>query len=296
MTAALGRFNSRTFASLRSRNYRLFFAGQAVSQTGSWMQRIALGWFVLQITHSPFAVGVMAFAQFVPFMAFGLFAGVFADRLDARRTVIGTQAAQLAQRSGAGLDRARRDRAAVDALPDRVRERVGARPRRAVAAAADVPDGRARRAPERDRPQLEPLQRVADLRAGGRGHRATASPVLASASSSTRSATSPSCSACSRCASREFFPLEQFERPVDPARDAGGARLRAAAAADAGAAVADVRAQHLLLQLQRHAAGARQRRPCTRTRRSTGSSRRSSAAARSSARSPRPRSGARRRR
>ncbi|MBX5473515.1 MAG: MFS transporter [Thermoleophilia bacterium] len=95
MTAAIGRFNSRTFASLRYHNYRLFFAGQAVSQTGSWMQRIALGWFVYQITHSPFSVGVMAFAQFVPFMVFGLFAGVLADRLDARRTVIGTQAAQL---------------------------------------------------------------------------------------------------------------------------------------------------------------------------------------------------------
>jgi MFS family permease len=95
VTAALARLESRTFASLRYRNYRLFFAGQAVSQTGSWMQRIALGWFVYQITHSPFAVGVMAFSQFVPFMVFGLFVGVLADRLDARRTVIGTQAAQL---------------------------------------------------------------------------------------------------------------------------------------------------------------------------------------------------------
>jgi MFS family permease len=95
VTAALGRFNSRTFASLHYRNYRLFFGGQAISQTGSWMQRIALGWFVYQLTHSPFAVGVMAFAQFVPFMVFGLFAGVLTDRLDARRTVIGTQAAQL---------------------------------------------------------------------------------------------------------------------------------------------------------------------------------------------------------
>lgn len=93
--AALGRFNSRTFASLRYRNYRLFFAGQTVSQTGSWMQRIALGWFVLQITHSAFAVGLMALAQFLPFMVFGLFAGVLTDRLDARRTVIGTQALQL---------------------------------------------------------------------------------------------------------------------------------------------------------------------------------------------------------
>jgi MFS family permease len=99
VTAALGRFNSRTFASLRYRNYRLFFAGQTISQTGSWMQRIALGWFVYQITHSPFAVGVMAFAQFVPFMVLGLFAGVLTDRLDARHTVIGTQAAQLVSAS-----------------------------------------------------------------------------------------------------------------------------------------------------------------------------------------------------
>jgi len=81
---------------LRYRNYRLFFSGQIVSQTGSWMQRIALGWFVLQLTHSAFAVGVMALAQFLPFTIFGLFAGVLTDRLDARRLVIGTQAAQLA--------------------------------------------------------------------------------------------------------------------------------------------------------------------------------------------------------
>ena len=95
MTAALLRFNRRTFSSLRYRNYRLFFSGQAVSQTGSWMQRIALGWFVLQLTHSAFAVGIMAVAQFLPFTMFGLFGGVLVDRLDARRTVIGTQVAQL---------------------------------------------------------------------------------------------------------------------------------------------------------------------------------------------------------
>ena len=86
----------RTFSSLRYRNYRLFFSGQAVSQTGSWMQRIALSWFVLQLTHGdPFAVGIMALAQFLPFTLFGLFAGVITDRLDARRLVISTQAAQL---------------------------------------------------------------------------------------------------------------------------------------------------------------------------------------------------------
>src|SRR5262249_9494303 len=85
----------RTFQSLRYRNYRLFFGGQIVSQTGSWMQRSALVWVALPLAPPAFPLRVMAFAQFLPFMLFGLFAGVLADRLDARRTVIGTQAAQL---------------------------------------------------------------------------------------------------------------------------------------------------------------------------------------------------------
>ncbi len=85
----------RTFSSFRYRNYRLFFTGQLISQTGSWMQRIALGWFVLELTHNDaFAVGVMAFAQFLPYTIFGLFAGVITDRLDARKLVITTQLAQ----------------------------------------------------------------------------------------------------------------------------------------------------------------------------------------------------------
>jgi len=84
-----------TFSSFRYRNYKLFFTGQLVSQTGSWTQRIALGWYVLELTHNDaFAVGVMAFAQFLPYTLFGLFAGVFTDRLDARRLVIATQVAQ----------------------------------------------------------------------------------------------------------------------------------------------------------------------------------------------------------
>ena len=66
----------RTFSSLRYRNYRLFFFGQAVSQTGSWMQRIALSWFVLQLTHSAFAVGVLNFATFVPILLFSVTGGV----------------------------------------------------------------------------------------------------------------------------------------------------------------------------------------------------------------------------
>ena len=96
MTAAFRRANRRTFASLRRhRNYRLFFAGQIVSVSGTWMQNIAAAWLVLELTHSPMAVGVLALCQFLPFTVFGLFAGVLVDRLDARRTVMGTQAAAL---------------------------------------------------------------------------------------------------------------------------------------------------------------------------------------------------------
>jgi MFS family permease len=96
VTAAIRRANRRTFASLRRhRNYRLFFAGQIVSVSGTWMQNIAAAWLVLQLTHSPVAVGILALCQFLPFTIFGLFAGVLVDRLDARRTVMGTQAAAL---------------------------------------------------------------------------------------------------------------------------------------------------------------------------------------------------------
>jgi MFS family permease len=93
LLAAAGR---RTFASLRKhRNYRLFFAGQVVSLAGTWMQNIALAWFVVELTSSPLAVGVLAFCRFVPFTVFGLVSGVLADRLDNRRMVIGTQTASM---------------------------------------------------------------------------------------------------------------------------------------------------------------------------------------------------------
>jgi MFS family permease len=88
---------SRTFASLsRHRNYRLFFAGQLASVCGTWMQNVALYWLILNLTHSPLAVGLLSLARFGPFTIFGLFAGVIADRFDNRRTVILTQAVQMA--------------------------------------------------------------------------------------------------------------------------------------------------------------------------------------------------------
>jgi MFS family permease len=95
VTAAFLRLNRRTFASLRHRNYRLFFVGQTISVTGAWMQNVAMAWLVLELTGSPVAVGILVLCQFLPFSVLGLFAGVFADRLDPRRLVITTQAAAM---------------------------------------------------------------------------------------------------------------------------------------------------------------------------------------------------------
>ncbi|MFF4651731.1 MFS transporter [Streptomyces sp. NPDC001380] len=80
------------FSSLRIRNYRYFFLGQAVSNTGTWMQRIAQDWLVLSLTGSPFAVGVTTAMQFLPMLLFGLFGGVLADRYPKRRLLVATQA------------------------------------------------------------------------------------------------------------------------------------------------------------------------------------------------------------
>jgi MFS family permease len=97
MTKALLSFNTRAFASVKKyRNYRLFFLGQTVSLPGTWIQRFAQAWLVYSLTHnSAFAVGFLAFVQFLPFTLFSLLAGVVVDRFDARRTVLATQTAQM---------------------------------------------------------------------------------------------------------------------------------------------------------------------------------------------------------
>jgi len=84
------------FASLRKhRNYRLFFSGQIVSLAGTWMQDTALPWLVLGMTHYSIDVGVLLFCRYVPFAAFGLPAGVVADRFDNRRVMIVTQSSSM---------------------------------------------------------------------------------------------------------------------------------------------------------------------------------------------------------
>jgi MFS family permease len=86
----------RTFASVRKhRNYRLYFGGQAVSFTGTWVQQIAASWLVLQLTHSPLAVGALALAQLAPVTVLGLFVGTLIDRFDVRKLAICVEAGQL---------------------------------------------------------------------------------------------------------------------------------------------------------------------------------------------------------
>ncbi|MEU6259996.1 MFS transporter [Streptomyces sp. NPDC047043] len=82
---------SSMFSSLKVRNYRLFFAGQVVSNIGTWMQRIAQDWLVLSLTGSATAVGVTTALQFLPMLLFGLYGGVLVDRLPKRRTLLFTQ-------------------------------------------------------------------------------------------------------------------------------------------------------------------------------------------------------------
>jgi len=88
-------------ASLRKyRNYRLYFAGQIVSYSGSWMQDTALPWLVLQRTHSPFQVGLLVFCRYGPFMVGGLYGGVVADRFDNRRVLICSQSFAMCVAAG----------------------------------------------------------------------------------------------------------------------------------------------------------------------------------------------------
>lgn len=85
----------RGWSAFRHRNYRLFFAGQLVSLVGTWMQSVAQSWLVLMLTGSPFMLGLVAAAQFMPVLVFGLFGGLIADGLPKRRTIIATQTASM---------------------------------------------------------------------------------------------------------------------------------------------------------------------------------------------------------
>jgi MFS family permease len=90
----VARAADRTFRSLRTRNYRLYFVGQIVSLSGTWMQSVAQSWLVLKLTGSAVALGLVTALQFLPILLAGPWGGVLADRVDKRRLIIGTQTAQ----------------------------------------------------------------------------------------------------------------------------------------------------------------------------------------------------------
>jgi len=95
---------SRTFGSLRNFNYRLYAAGQLVSNSGTWMQRATQSWLVLQLTGGDAtAVGITTGLQFTPLLFLGLWGGVIADRYPKRRLLIITQTAMGVQALTLGL-------------------------------------------------------------------------------------------------------------------------------------------------------------------------------------------------
>lgn len=84
-----------TFRSLRNRNFRMFFGGQAVSLIGTYMQNLALGWLVFRLSGSALLLGVVGFAGQIPSLFLTPFAGVFADRLNRRKVFIATQSMSM---------------------------------------------------------------------------------------------------------------------------------------------------------------------------------------------------------
>ncbi|HXT36009.1 MAG TPA: MFS transporter [Chloroflexota bacterium] len=88
---------NRTFGSLAIYNYRLFWFGQLISLSGTWMQTTAQAWLVLKLTNSPVALGTVTMLQFLPVTLLTLFGGVLADRLPKRTVLIGTQSTAAAQ-------------------------------------------------------------------------------------------------------------------------------------------------------------------------------------------------------
>ena len=84
-----------TFSSLRTRNFRLYFIGQAISLCGTWMQTIGQAWLVLKLTGSGVQLGLVTAVQFIPLLVLGAWGGVVADRFPKKKLLYATQAAAL---------------------------------------------------------------------------------------------------------------------------------------------------------------------------------------------------------
>src|SRR5437762_2224355 len=94
---------SRVTRALQHRNFRLFFGGQTVSLTGTWITRIATSWLVYRLTGSELLLGVVGFCGQVPTLVFAPFAGVLVDRWDRHRMLVITQALSLVQSFALGV-------------------------------------------------------------------------------------------------------------------------------------------------------------------------------------------------
>ena len=82
---------------LRHRDFRLFWCGQLVSLVGTWMQSVGQSWLVLELTGSPFRLGLIGALQFGPILLFSFLAGAISDRVRKRRMLLATQAALMLQ-------------------------------------------------------------------------------------------------------------------------------------------------------------------------------------------------------
>src|SRR5947209_16610013 len=85
----------RILSALRHRDFRLFWAGNFLSNIGTWMQNVAQGWLVLQLTNSAFWLGFVGFASTIPVLFLALIGGVIADHVDRRRLLMMTQTAMM---------------------------------------------------------------------------------------------------------------------------------------------------------------------------------------------------------
>ncbi len=85
----------KLFPAFKNKNYRVYFSGQLISLIGTWLQTVAEGWLVLQLTNSAFMVGVVTALANLPMLLFSLFGGVLVDRLSKKKILICTQAASM---------------------------------------------------------------------------------------------------------------------------------------------------------------------------------------------------------
>jgi MFS family permease len=92
-----------TFSSLKNRNFRLYFTGQIISNTGNWLTNVALTLLVLKLTHSGLAIGLLAACQYGPILILSSWAGAIADRSDKRHMLFITQSLEMVESIGLAI-------------------------------------------------------------------------------------------------------------------------------------------------------------------------------------------------